>query len=319
MQVDEFKTLVKELHRNGIEVILDVVFNHTAEGNEDGPTISFRGLDNRTYYMLTPEGRYYNFSGCGNTLNCNHPVVRDFVLDCLRYWVAEYHIDGFRFDLASILGRDANGAALPNPPLLESLAADPVLGTMQADRRGLGRRRPLPGRHLSGLRALGRVERPVPRLSSASSSRATRDRSARWPAGCAGSPDLYAGAGAGGVGQLRHLPRRLHPGRPGQLQRQAQRGQRRGQPRRRQRQQQLELRRRGPHGRPGGECPAPAAGEELLLPPDAGQGVPMVAAGDEVRRTQRGNNNAYCQDNETSGSTGRASNGMPTFTASRSG
>jgi isoamylase len=128
MQADEFKALVKDLHQNGIEVILDVVFNHTAEGNEQGPTISFRGLDNHTYYMLTPDGHYYNFSGCGNTLNCNHPVVRDFVLSCLRHWVAEYHVDGFRFDLASILGRDADGTPLPNPPLLEALAMDPVLG-----------------------------------------------------------------------------------------------------------------------------------------------------------------------------------------------
>src|SRR5262249_3809123 len=129
MQVDEFKALVKELHRNGIEVILDVVFNHTAEGNENGPTFSFRGLDNQTYYLLTPEGHYYNFSGCGNTLNCNHPVVRDFVLDCLRRWVAEFHSDGSRFDVASILARDQNGAPLSSPPLLEALAAGPILGT----------------------------------------------------------------------------------------------------------------------------------------------------------------------------------------------
>jgi glycogen operon protein len=108
--------------------MLDVVFNHTAEGNEHGPTISFRGIDNSVYSMLTPDGGYYNFSGCGNTLNCNHPVVREFVLDCLRHWVADYHIDGFRFDLASILGRDQSGAPLKNPPLLEALAADPVLG-----------------------------------------------------------------------------------------------------------------------------------------------------------------------------------------------
>ncbi|MBF2075844.1 MAG: glycogen debranching protein GlgX [Synechococcales cyanobacterium C42_A2020_086] len=126
-QVNELKTLIKELHRHGIEVILDVVFNHTAEGNANGPTISFRGLDNKTYYMLTPDGRYLNFSGCGNTLNCNHPVVRVFVLDCLRYWASEYHIDGFRFDLASILGRDRNGEPMANPPLLETLAFDPVL------------------------------------------------------------------------------------------------------------------------------------------------------------------------------------------------
>ncbi|MEO1762044.1 MAG: glycogen debranching protein GlgX [Cyanobacteria bacterium J06629_18] len=127
MQADELKSLVKALHQNGIEVILDVVFNHTAEGNEQGNYISFRGIDNQTYYMLTPEGYYYNFSGCGNTLNCNNPIVRGMVLDCLRYWVSEYHIDGFRFDLASILGRDPWGKPLTNPPLLETLAFDPIL------------------------------------------------------------------------------------------------------------------------------------------------------------------------------------------------
>ncbi len=127
MQVDELKNLIKELHRAGIEVMLDVVFSHTAEGDQRGPYISYRGIDNRTYYILTPEGYYYNFSGCGNTLNCNHPVVRNMVLDCLRYWASEYHIDGFRFDLASILGRDQYGAPLSNPPLLESLAYDPIL------------------------------------------------------------------------------------------------------------------------------------------------------------------------------------------------
>lgn len=127
MAVDELKTLIKELHRNGIEVILDVVFNHTAEGDHRGPTISFKGVDNKTYYMLTPDGYYFNFSGTGNTLNCNHPVVRSMVLDCLRYWASEYHIDGFRFDLASILGRAQDGSPLNNPPLLESLAHDPIL------------------------------------------------------------------------------------------------------------------------------------------------------------------------------------------------
>ncbi|NET77449.1 glycogen debranching protein GlgX [Okeania sp. SIO1F9] len=127
MQMDELKTLIKELHKNGIEVILDVVFNHTAEGNENGPTISFRGIDNKVYYMLKSEGYYYNFSGCGNTINCNNPIVRGVVLDCLRYWASEYHIDGFRFDLASILGRDPWGAPLANPPLLETLAFDPIL------------------------------------------------------------------------------------------------------------------------------------------------------------------------------------------------
>ncbi|GIL64820.1 hypothetical protein Vafri_18680 [Volvox africanus] len=162
---DEFKQLVKECHKRGIEVILDVVFNHTAEGNERGPTISFRGLDNRVYYMLAPGGEYYNYSGCGNTLNCNQPVVRQFILDCLRYWVTEYHVDGFRFDLASILTRAPSawhpqqydeetgqpvamssggavvsaegimtdgagvptGTPLPDPPLVEAISEDPVL------------------------------------------------------------------------------------------------------------------------------------------------------------------------------------------------
>lgn len=127
MQADEFKTLIKALHQNGIEVILDVAFNHTGEGNHKGNTISFRGLDNKTYYMLGPNGEYLNFSWTGNTLNCNNPVVRDMVLNCLRYWAAEYHVDGFRFDLATILGRGTNGMPLANPPLLEALAHDPVL------------------------------------------------------------------------------------------------------------------------------------------------------------------------------------------------
>lgn len=128
---DELKRLIRELKENGIEVILDVVFNHTAEGNEMGPSFSFKGIDNNIYYMLTPDGYYYNFSGCGNVMNCNHPVVRHFILDCLRHWAVEYRVDGFRFDLASILGRDQNGAPMENPPILEALAFDPVLSHMK--------------------------------------------------------------------------------------------------------------------------------------------------------------------------------------------
>ncbi|NDJ55052.1 MAG: glycogen debranching protein GlgX [Chloroflexi bacterium] len=127
MQSDEFKALVKELHANDIEVFLDMVYNHTNEGNENGPTTSFRGLDNATYYMLDQNGYYKNYSGTGNTLNCNHPVVREMIIDSLRYWVSEYHIDGFRFDLASIMGRDQDGTPLKNPPLIEALAFDPLL------------------------------------------------------------------------------------------------------------------------------------------------------------------------------------------------
>ncbi len=127
-QIRDFKAMVRALHRAGIEVILDMVFNHTAEGDEHGPTWSFRGIDNSTYYILEPgTGKYLNYTGCGNTVNCNNPVVRDFIVDCLRYWVMEMHVDGFRFDLASILGRGQDGSVLKNPPLLESLAYDPVL------------------------------------------------------------------------------------------------------------------------------------------------------------------------------------------------
>jgi isoamylase len=129
-QVNEFKEMVRELHKAGIEVILDIVFNHTAEGNEQGPTISFRGLDNSIYYILNENRRYYqNYSGCGNTVNCNHPVVRTFIMECLRYWVMEMHVDGFRFDLGSILGRDQHGRIMENPPTLEQIAEDPVLNS----------------------------------------------------------------------------------------------------------------------------------------------------------------------------------------------
>ena len=127
LPVREMKEMVTALHKSGIEVMLDVVFNHTAEGGADGPVFSFRGIDNKTWYILDEKGAFANYSGCGNTVNCNYPAVREFVINCLRYWAAEYHIDGFRFDLASILGRDTKGAPLANPPLLEFLAHDPVL------------------------------------------------------------------------------------------------------------------------------------------------------------------------------------------------
>ena len=127
-QVDEFKTMVKALHQAGIEVILDVVFNHTCEGNELGPVLSFKGLENHVYYMMANGGSCYkNYSGCGNTVNGNHPIVREMIFHCLRHWVHNYHIDGFRFDLASILSRDRNGHLVPNPPLVEAIAEDPLL------------------------------------------------------------------------------------------------------------------------------------------------------------------------------------------------
>ncbi|MCR5419549.1 MAG: glycogen debranching enzyme [Lachnospiraceae bacterium] len=125
------KELIRELHKNDIEVIMDVVFNHTGEGNEEGPFFSFKGLDNNIYYMLTPDGKYYNFSGCGNTLNCNHPIVQHLVRECLRYWTINYRVDGFRFDLATILGRNEDGSPMSKPPLIQSLAFDPVLGDVK--------------------------------------------------------------------------------------------------------------------------------------------------------------------------------------------
>ncbi len=129
--IEEFKTLVKELHKNGIEVILDVVYNHTAEGNEEGPNYSFRGLAEQTYYILGPKGEYYNYTGCGNTFNCNNAVASDLIIDSLRYWVNEMHIDGFRFDLASILTRNEQGHPLQDPPVVRRIAEDPLLGNVK--------------------------------------------------------------------------------------------------------------------------------------------------------------------------------------------
>ncbi len=127
----ELKNLIRDLHENGIEVILDVVFNHTAEGDERGPMFSFKGFDNRVYYMLDPNGNYYNFSGCGNTMNCNNPVVQQLILECLRHWTINYRVDGFRFDLASILGRNEDGTPMNDPPLLHTIANDPILSNVK--------------------------------------------------------------------------------------------------------------------------------------------------------------------------------------------
>jgi glycogen operon protein len=297
MQADELKTLVKELHKNGIEVMLDVVFNHTAEGDQRGPTISFRGLDNRVYYMLTPEGYYFNFSGCGNTLNCNNPVVRQHVLDCLRYWVSEYHIDGFRFDLAAILGRDPMGVPLANPPLLEHLANDPVLGRCKLvaeawDAGGLyqvgsfpayGRWAEWNGKYRDTLRKFLKGDMgQVPDLSLR----------------LQGSPDLYYGRGtAASVNFITcHDGFTLYDtvaynGKHNEA--------------------------NGEHNNDGsndnncwncgweGETNDPTINElrirqmknaaAMLL---VSQGIPMILMGDEVGRTQNGNNNTYCHDNK---------------------
>ena len=161
-QVREFKQMVRELHKAGIEVILDVVFNHTAEGNENGPILSFKGLENRVYYMPGKNGggTYRNYTGCGNTSTGNHPIVRELIFLCLRNWVHNYHVDGFRFDLASILSRDRSGNIIPNPPVVETIAEDPLWPTPRSSpRRGCRRR--LSGGHLRQP-SLGGVERPLP-------------------------------------------------------------------------------------------------------------------------------------------------------------
>ncbi|MEX2535139.1 MAG: glycogen debranching protein GlgX [Trueperaceae bacterium] len=299
MQVDEFKTLLKELHRAGIEVFLDVVFNHTAEGNENGPTISFRGLDNKTYYMLTPEGYYFNFSGTGNTLNCNNPVVRSMVLDCLRYWAAEYHIDGFRFDLAAILGRAPSGAPLNNPPLLETLAFDPVLAKCKLiaeawDAGGLYQ--------VGSFPAYGRwgewngKYRDTVRRFITSEAGVNREMAQR----IMGSPDLYRDRGATASVNfvtahdgftLRDLVsyNEKHNYANG------------------------ENNQDGANDNYSWNCGAEGPSDDPAIIELRGrlmrnalailftsQGIPMLLMGDEVARTQRGNNNTYCQDNELS-------------------
>ncbi|WP_067777345.1 glycogen debranching protein GlgX [Nostoc sp. NIES-3756] len=299
MQVDELKTLIKTLHQNGIEVILDVVFNHTAEGNENGPSISFRGIDNQTYYMLTPDGYYFNFSGTGNTLNCNNPIVRHMVVDCLRYWASEYHIDGFRFDLATILGRDPWGAPLSNPPLLESLAFDPILANCKLiaeawDAGGLYQVGSFPafGRWLEWN---GKYRDTIRKFLKGEPGQAG-DMAQRLQ----GSPDLYAAAGRGPTASINFIT--CHDGFT-----------------------LMDLvSYDGKHNEANGENNNDGTndndswncgweGETNNLEINAlrhrqiknavamlmvSQGVPMILMGDEMGRTQRGNNNTYCHDNE---------------------
>jgi isoamylase len=297
--VRELKELVKALHRAGIEVILDVVFNHTGEGDHRGPTLSFRGLDNATYYLLTRDGYYYNFSGTGNTLNCNQPVTRTFIRDCLRYWAVEYHIDGFRFDLASVLSRGQDGAPMANPPLLEALAHDPVLAGCKLiaeawDAGGLyqvgsfpayGRWMEWNGRYRDTVRRflVGR-ENTVGDL-------ATR---------IVGSPDLYNGRGT--IASVNYVT--CHDGFT--LMDWASYDQRHNEP-------NGEGNRDGSDVNDSWNCgwEGPTDNPDVLglrrrqlrnaiLLLLTSHGVPMLLGGDEMGRTQRGNNNAYPHDSEIS-------------------
>ncbi|XVS60762.1 glycogen debranching protein GlgX [Actinosynnema sp. CA-299493] len=297
--VDELKTLVKELHRAGIEVVLDVVFNHTAEGNEWGPTISFRGLDNRTFYMLTPDGAYHNFSGTGNTVNCNDPVVRGFLLDCLRYWASEFHVDGFRFDLAAILSRGPDGSVLANPPLVEALAGDPVLRDCKLiaeawDAAGLYQVGTFPGyrrfaewngRYRDALRRFIKGDDDV-----------VGEMATRF----VGSPDLYGDREpAASVNFVtshdgftladlvayndKHNEANGEDGRDGD-------------PANNSWNSGVE----GPTDDPEVLALRDRQVRNALLLLLTSQGVPMLLSGDEVGRTQHGNNNAYCHDSELS-------------------
>lgn len=298
MQVDELKTLIKELHKNGIEVILDVVFNHTAEGNERGPTISFRGIDNKTYYMLTPEGYYYNFSGTGNTLNCNNPVVRGIVLDCLRYWASEYHIDGFRFDLAAILGRDPSGAPLANPPLLESLAFDPVLAKCKLiaeawDAGGLyqvgsfpayGRWAEWNGKYRDGIRKFLKGDGTIGDVAQR----------------IQGSPDLYAWSGRAPATSINFIT--AHDGFTlmDMVSYDGKHNEANG-----------ENNNDGTNDNDSWNCGWEGLTDDIgintlrrrqiknaLAILMVSQGVPMILMGDEIGRTKHGNNNTYCHDNQ---------------------
>ncbi|MDJ0687511.1 MAG: glycogen debranching protein GlgX [Xenococcaceae cyanobacterium MO_188.B32] len=298
MQVDELKALVKALHKNGIEIILDVVFNHTAEGNEHGPTISFRGIDNQTYYMLTPEGYYFNFSGTGNTLNCNNPIVRGMVLDCLRYWAAEYHIDGFRFDLAAILGRDPWGAPLANPPLLETLAFDPILANCKLiaeawDAGGLyqvgsfpayGRWAEWNGKYRDSIRKF------------------LKGDGNNWDVAqrLQGSPDLYAASGRAPATSINFIIAHdgftlmdlvsynsKHNEANGENNNDGSNDN-----------DSWNCGWEGPTDDPGINALRERQVKNALAMLMVSQGVPMILMGDEMGRTKGGNNNTYCHDNE---------------------
>jgi isoamylase len=268
--LDEFRDMVKALHRAGIEVILDVVYNHTAEGNHEGPTLCYRGLANDMYYLLEPDrSRYADYTGTGNTLNANHPIVRRLIVDSLRYWVEVMHVDGFRFDLASILSRDEAGRPLANPPILWDIETDPVLAGTKLiaeawDAAGLYQVGTFVGD--SWKEWNGQFRDDVRGFLKGDRHRRPGGRAAvREP-----RPLRARGARGRAKHQLRDLPRRLHPERPGVIQPQTQRGQRRGKPRWHGVESELELRGRRSHRRSGRRTAADPADKKLLHPDPAG-------------------------------------------------
>ncbi len=299
--LDEFRRMVRALHDAGMEIILDVVFNHTSEGNERGPTLCFRGMDNAIYYILDEEGEYCNYSGCGNTVNCNHPLVRDFILDCLRYWVAVMHVDGFRFDLASILGRDVNGEVLEEAPLIRRIAEDPVLrntkliaeawdagGAYQVGSFCDVRWAEWNGRYRDDMR---RYWRGDPGMRGPFATRLT------------GSSDLYALEGRSPEHSINFIT--CHDGFTLRdlVSYKEKRNWANGEGNRDGSNDNLSMN----CGAEGDIDEAPEVYElrlrmqkNFIASLFLSLGVPMLLGGDEFGRTQLGNNNAYCQDNEIS-------------------
>jgi glycogen operon protein len=299
--LDEFRDMVKALHRAGIEVILDVVFNHTAEGGHDGPTQCFRGLDNSAYYILGEDrSRYANFTGTGNTLNSNHPAVRRMIVDSLRYWVSEMHVDGFRFDLASILARDSSGAVMSNPPVLWDIESDPVLaGTKMIaeawDAAGLYQVGDFAGdswkewndRFRDDIRDFFRgsndsVARMADRLLGSPGIYGHKEREAEESINFVACHDGFT---LNDVVSYNHKHNREN-GEDNRDGRDDNRSWNCG----------IE----GPSDDPAIESLRNRQVKNFLMAGMMSVGVPMFVMGDEVRRSQRGNNNAYCQDNETS-------------------
>ena len=299
--VDEFRDLVKALHRAGIEVILDVVYNHTAEGDHQGPTLSFRGLDNATYYLLESDrARYANYTGTGNTLNANNAVVRRLIRDSLRYWVAEMHVDGFRFDLASVLTRDEAGRPLQNPPVLWDIQSDPILAGTKLiaeawDAAGLYQVGSFFGDNWQEWN--GKFRDDVRRFVKSDD-----DTVAAFAYRCFGSPDLYGHEERGPEQSINFVT--CHDGFTlndlvsyNHKHNEAnEEGSRDGSDTNLSWNCGVE----GPTDDPEIERLRHRQVKNLLAVTLLAVGTPMLSMGDEVRRTQRGNNNAYCQDNETS-------------------
>ncbi|HOX32532.1 MAG TPA: glycogen debranching protein GlgX [Spirochaetales bacterium] len=300
-QVAEFKAMVRELHAAGIELILDIVFNHSAEGSELGPTLSFRGLDNPIYYILDEDRRYYkNYSGCGNTLNCNHPVVRTLIRDCLHYWVVDMHVDGFRFDLGSILGRDQTGKLLENPPIIEGIAEDPILrhtkiiaeawdagGAYQVGWFPGGRWAEWNDRYRDDVRRFWRGDPGAVR------NLATR---------ITGSSDLYLRDGRKPFHSINFVT--AHDGFTlnDLVSYERKRNEANGEAGRDGSDANLSANygEEGPTRNAAIEATREKQAKNFLATLLLSIGTPMILAGDELRRTQGGNNNAYCQDNPTS-------------------